>query len=164
MQCITGGHFVQKSTFAGTCWIILCGFALGSQVHAQGKTQASSSSQPQSCALRGTIYDPSGAVIRNAQVTISKPDEIAQTQPSSAAGRYCFPSLPVGDVTLSVSADGFATSGQQLTAGSLKPAVVDVHLGIEIQQVQLDVSERLGGSDRSKPERRRDRPQRQCRG
>lgn len=131
---------MQKSILTGVCWIVFCSFALAPHVDAQEKGTASGASRSQSCAVRGTIYDPSGAVIRNAQVTAAQPDGPAQTQTSSAEGRYCFPALPAGDYTLSISADGFATSEQRLTLAPPKPVVADVHLAIEVQQVQLDVS------------------------
>lgn len=145
---------MQKSIFTAICCIVLCGIALAKHADAQAQAQASSLSQPVSCAARGTIYDPSGAVIRNAQVILAKRDGTSQSQPSSAEGRYCFPTLPAGDYNLSVSADGFATSEQQLTVASSKPAVADVHLGIEVQQVQLDVSS--DSADQTDPNRNGD--------
>jgi hypothetical protein len=58
--------------------------------------------------LTGTISDPSGAVIPNANVTATSVETGKQhTTVSNGSGVYDFPSLDVGDYNLVVSATGF---------------------------------------------------------
>jgi TonB family protein len=57
----------------------------------------------------GTVYDPSGGVIRNATVIITNPESGTRDMTTSdAAGRFEFPTLPSGRYTLEVLSPGFA--------------------------------------------------------
>ena len=64
--------------------------------------------------ISGTIVDPSGAAVANAQVLVRN-DEIGSERHliSGLDGRYAAPSIPVGTYTVSATADGF-TAGRQL--------------------------------------------------
>jgi len=58
--------------------------------------------------ITGTVTDPTGAAIANAQVTVSSPEHgINRTAPSNATGDYLFSALPIGSYNLTVSAPGF---------------------------------------------------------
>ena len=58
--------------------------------------------------ITGTVTDPSGAAIPNAQVTVSSPARgINRTAPSNATGDYLFSALPIGAYDLTVTAPGF---------------------------------------------------------
>ena len=60
-------------------------------------------------ALSGSVTDPSGAVVPQAQVTIhSLTTGIARSAVSDAAGTYAVPSLQPGSYSLTVQASGFA--------------------------------------------------------
>src|SRR6266540_574530 len=63
--------------------------------------------------ISGTVTDSSGAVIAGAKVT-AKNDAtgVAQTQATTEAGLYSFPSLPVGSYTITVEMTGFKTANQ----------------------------------------------------
>src|SRR5215470_17662184 len=80
--------------------------------------------------ISGTVTDSSGAVIAGAKVT-AKNDAtgIAQTQSTTEAGLYSFPSLPVGGYTITVEMAGFKTANQ---AGVIiqvnTPVTVDISL------------------------------------
>lgn len=59
--------------------------------------------------LSGTIKDPSGAVLPGAQVVIRNLGTGQErTVKSDGAGQYVAPSLPPGDYSLRVTADGFS--------------------------------------------------------
>src|ERR1700744_6313849 len=61
--------------------------------------------------INGTITDPAGAAIPNANVTvISVQTGIQQKTQSNASGNYIFPALAVGDYTITVDAQGFGTT------------------------------------------------------
>lgn len=58
--------------------------------------------------LRGTVKDPSGAVIPNADVTVTnQTTAVKQTTKSTSTGQYVFPNLQVGTYTVGVTAKGF---------------------------------------------------------
>jgi hypothetical protein len=67
--------------------------------------------------LSGTVTDPSGAVVPNATLTIRNPEVGAVvTQHSNAQGGYNFSDLQVGNYTLTVTAQGFASTVIQRVA------------------------------------------------
>ncbi|HEY3131348.1 MAG TPA: TonB-dependent receptor [Acidobacteriota bacterium] len=94
--------------------------------------------------LRGTITDPSGAVVPGAQITVRNVGTGAsQELLSDDAGRYHVPLLPSGDYELSVSAPGFkAVAGRGIHLAVGQDAIVDVKLELgEIStKVVLDVT------------------------
>jgi hypothetical protein len=59
--------------------------------------------------IEGTITDPSGAVVPNAQVTATNIDTgVVTTRTTSSAGDYIFQKLPIGAYSISVSVPGFS--------------------------------------------------------
>lgn len=72
-------------------------------------------------AIRGTVTDPSGAVVSSANLEAT--DEatgLKYPTTSSSAGQFIFTNLPLGSYTLIVSAPGFqllTIDGIQVTAG-----------------------------------------------
>ena len=60
-------------------------------------------------AISGTVKDPSGAVVPNAQVTLRDIEKNAdvRTMTTSTAGEFSFPQLPVGRYSFTVEATGF---------------------------------------------------------
>src|SRR5215475_12620791 len=63
--------------------------------------------------ISGTVTDGAGAVVAGAKVT-TKNDAtgVTQTQTTTEAGLYSFPSLPVGSYTITVEMTGFKTANQ----------------------------------------------------
>src|SRR5262245_40890973 len=75
------------------------------------------------CQLRGTVRDPSGAVIVDAAVVIASPRLIGgpRTTETGPDGQWRVSALPTGDYTVNVSATGFKAgvhAGLALAAGS----------------------------------------------
>src|SRR5580704_16563620 len=57
--------------------------------------------------LTGTITDPSGAAVSNAQVEVKNAEHgINRTGTSNGSGDYLFASLPIGSYDLTVTAKG----------------------------------------------------------
>ena len=82
--------------------------------------------------ISGTIFDNSGAVIAGAIVTAS--NEATGTtlkQISNGTGTYAFPSIPVGQYTITVESPGFKTAkqnGNKLVVGT--PLAIDITLQV----------------------------------
>ena len=73
-------------------------------------------------AIRGTLTDPSGAVIPNAVVTVTSQDSGAvRKMTSDSAGQYTVGLLPPGHYTVSISAPGFKTE----TPGTVEVTVTE---------------------------------------
>lgn len=92
--------------------------------------------------LRGTVTDPSGAVIPNATVSITTADgHTVATATSDAAGAYQSRGLTPGTYIVVVSAQGFAASSSKavtLAAGQSKQYNAALQIAIEQQQVQVN--------------------------
>ena len=60
--------------------------------------------------MRGTVYDPKGAVVANAAVTINNPATgFTRSAKSDGLGNYQFLELPPATYKLEVKAPGFGT-------------------------------------------------------
>src|SRR5260370_3995987 len=58
--------------------------------------------------ISGTVKDPTGAVVPNAQITVVETQTGIKTESKTdSSGTYSFPSLPVGHYDLEVKASGF---------------------------------------------------------
>lgn len=63
--------------------------------------------QVSSTSLRGTVTDPSGAVVGNAQVSLDNPaNAFHASQTTNADGEYIFPQIPPGHYKVTVVASG----------------------------------------------------------
>lgn len=81
--------------------LILIAFAAATQAFGQGGATG---------AISGTVQDPSGAVIANAEVRITNQDTnvVERTVTTSADGSFTAPLLPVGNYSVSIQSTGFA--------------------------------------------------------
>src|SRR4051794_25896613 len=66
--------------------------------------------------IKGTVVDPTGGVVPNAQVELTKTGTgERRTEQSRADGRYDFTALPPGEYELKTSVSGFAPWAGKLT-------------------------------------------------
>src|SRR5690242_3917816 len=86
---------LAKSIFARILMAVLAG-----QLWAQGGATG---------AITGTVQDPSGAVVANADVRIINQETgaVARTTKTDASGAFAAPLMPVGIYTIAVSSAGF---------------------------------------------------------
>jgi hypothetical protein len=102
--------------------------------------------------LRGTVVDPSGAVVGGAQVSLLQSSTGFHAEhTTSANGEYSFAQIPPGSYSLTVSASGFANLVKQAELLVNQPATVDFKLSVSAQQeVEVNAtSETLNTSDAS---------------
>src|ERR1039458_5388761 len=90
-------------------------------------------------ALRGTITDPSGALVPGALVQLRGPGG-EQRKTTGVDGKYEFPTLSAGKYTVRVIAKGFTVSGRQDFEIS-GPAVLDAQLTIQSDTQVLNVED-----------------------
>ncbi len=98
--------------------------------------------QETTAGLQGTVKDPSGALVANAQVTVTGTTLIGdKSVKTDSAGYYRFANLPPGSYTVTVKAEGFATTkreGLALETGRLP--TVDFALQVGKTESVVEVS------------------------
>jgi Carboxypeptidase regulatory-like domain len=58
--------------------------------------------------IKGTVTDPTGAVVANAPITVTNTQTgVVSTTTSNSSGDYIFPTLPIGTYNINVTAPGF---------------------------------------------------------
>jgi len=91
--------------------------------------------------ITGTIHDASGAVIANAQVTVSNTDKgISHTTPSNSAGEYLVAGLGQGSYDITVTAEGFKKfEAKGVALDVAQKARVDIAMQVGIASVEVVV-------------------------
>jgi hypothetical protein len=91
-------------------------------------------------AIRGTVTDPSGAVIGRASVTLRRTSsEIASTATADVQGRFTLPEVAPGQYELQVSAPGFQTDSERIDLEARDVAVLAPVLQIGASAQSVDV-------------------------
>ena len=107
------------------CILISCSVAFG---------QATTS-------LRGTVKDPSGALIPNATVSITDQTVNKTVEAvTNARGEYQFPQIPPAKYIITVSAQGLGSQSKSAELLVNQPATIDFSLSIQTSSVTVDVS------------------------
>src|SRR3954468_614338 len=104
-------------------------------------TSLSLSSQTATTSLRGTIKDPSGALVAGANVTLTNnATGQSSTLTTNTAGQYVFSQIPPAKYIITATAAGFGD--QRKTAELLvnQPATIDFFLSVQTNTVTVDVS------------------------
>jgi hypothetical protein len=111
--------------------MLLCIFSSASLAFSQNATTS----------LRGTVKDPTGALVPGATVTITAASTgQSQSVTANESGVYQFPQIPPARYTIKVSAAGF---GDQTKTAELlvnQPATIDFDLTVSSSTVTVDVS------------------------
>ena len=91
--------------------------------------------------ITGTVQDPTGAVVPNAQVTLLNTDQgITLTTTTNGAGEYTFSPVRIGHYSITVTAPGFSTTTQQnlqVTVGLALQVNVQLKTGAASQTVEV---------------------------
>jgi hypothetical protein len=94
--------------------------------------------------IYGTVTDPSGAVVANAQITAAETDKgITRTVTTGKSGDFQLPSLPVGNYIVTVSAMGFeayVATDLAVDADKSVKVVAKMTVGSAKDTVQVDAN------------------------
>src|SRR5580704_1666568 len=95
--------------------------------------------------IRGTITDPSGAIVSGASVTATNTaSSVATVTRTNGSGEYSIRFLQIGQYKVSVSAPGFATANYGPFALEIdQTAKVDIPLRIGTATTSVDVSDQM---------------------
>src|ERR1700742_4304614 len=103
-------------------------------------TQVAVLAQKPAGALQGRVLDPSGAVIPQAQVTVTSASGTTVSAVSDGTGSYQVRGLAPGEYTVNATTAGFApfSSAVTVAAGQTKTLNIALQIEIEKQQVQVE--------------------------
>jgi hypothetical protein len=95
-------------------------------------------------AISGTVTDPSGSVVPNAQVTATDvATSIGHNTTTTSDGQFSFQDLPLGTYKVTVTAKGFATATADnvpVTAGTVYSLPVKLSIGKEATTVEVSAA------------------------
>jgi hypothetical protein len=128
-QCRSfGGTDVKRSLWG---WVLLCILSTASLIFSQSATTS----------LRGTVKDPSGALVPGAKINLTNnANGQSLTTIADASGVYQFPQIAPAKYTIVVSAPGFGSQTKTAELLVNQPATIDFALSIEASTVTVDVS------------------------
>ena len=89
--------------------------------------------------VRGSVLDPSGAIVKGATVEIQNPvSEYSRSTQTDAQGSFEFDNIPYNKYHLSTTASGFQTDGQDVDVRS--PVPVELKIGLKIGAAKAEVT------------------------
>jgi hypothetical protein len=88
--------------------------------------------QPTNGTIRGTVLDPSGALVPGAQITITNETGFSRTLKSGATGSFEVPHLAPGSYSVSINASGFTPA--------LEGGIQVVGDGVTEEKIKLGIS------------------------
>jgi Carboxypeptidase regulatory-like domain len=120
----------KKTCFLLAAWLLWVPFTYAQGVGSSG-------------VLRGTVTDPTGGVIPNANVTVADPQTgLQRTAVTDSGGQYQFSALPPSTYSVTVRTNGFAT---EVSKGVVVPlgetVLADFHLSVSTVTAEVVVNE-----------------------
>ncbi len=98
-------------------------------------------SQTSLTSLRGTVTDPSGAVVSNGEVSLENPSNgFKVSKVANAEGEYQFQQIVPGTYTITAKAVGFGEQSKKAELLVNQPATVNFHLSVQSASTTVDVS------------------------
>jgi outer membrane cobalamin receptor len=107
---------------------------------------AQTSTTKHGATIRGTVADPDGRVVPDAQVTLLGSMIVSSGMRTDSHGEYRFEGLAAGDYTIVASVPGFSSLSTDIRLASDADLVSDLRLKLSAVQEQVVVSASLGGA------------------
>ena len=102
--------------------------------------------------VKGTVADPSGAVIPGATATIHNlVTGFSRTALTDSSGGFSFTNVPFNPYHLTVTATGFAQHKQDVDLSSMVPVSLRITLELAGEKTTVTVTSEAAGSDRGRP-------------
>ena len=130
-------HLPLLVAFCGTACVLI----------ASAQNSSAPASSTKTGAIRGTITDPTGAVIPNATVMVASSEGLpVATAQSNGVGSYHVGQLGPGSYLVTASAKGFASSAaKSVTLNAGETQLINIMLQIEVEQQQVQVNSEASG-------------------
>jgi hypothetical protein len=123
-----GGNAVKRSVWG---WMLCCTLLSATLAFGQSATTS----------LRGTVKDPSGALVPGAKITLAdKAKGMTLNATADNAGNYIFAQIPPARYTITVSATGFGNQSKTAELLVNQPATINFALTVEASSITVDVS------------------------
>jgi vitamin B12 transporter len=106
---------------------------------------AQTSAAKHGATIRGTVFDPDGRAVPDAQVTLLGAMTVSSQTRSDSHGEYRFEGLAAGEYTIVANVAGFSTISANIKLGSDAELMSDLDLKLSAVQQQVVVSASLGG-------------------
>jgi len=90
-------------------------------------------------AIRGTVLDPSGALIPGAQITITSESGFSRTLQSNGTGAFEVPQLAPGSYSVNIDASGFTPALEGIKVAPDRVTEENIKLGISVDS-EIDVT------------------------
>jgi hypothetical protein len=103
----------------------------------------------QTPSLRGTVKDPSGAVVPGATIQLSG-SGAEQRKNTDRNGQFSFPSVASGQYQLRITAKGFAPA-ERRNLEITQPETIEIQLQIQTEQQQVTVADQTAGTVSTDP-------------
>jgi Carboxypeptidase regulatory-like domain/TonB-dependent Receptor Plug Domain len=101
---------------------------------------ANAQSGGSSGSINGTVLDSSGAVVANAAVEIHNPvSGYDRTTTTDGKGSFSFPNVPFNPYHMTVTAEGFAKTAQDVQVRSVVPANIQINLAVSASSTTVSV-------------------------
>ncbi len=110
------------------------------------QSSSQTSSLPRGATIRGTVYDPDGRAVPNAEVTLLDSLIAAGEMHTDSRGEYKFGGLASGIYTVVANLPGFTSEPAEIKVEGSADSVNDVYLKLSAVQQQVVVSASLGGA------------------
>ena len=128
------GLFTGGNRTTGKFWLLFSVFLL--------MVTARTFAQGGNVAIKGTVMDPSGAVVAGAQVKVTqKNTSVNRIDVTNGSGQFNVASLPPATYTVSVEAKGFKEYLQDVTLLADQIRDIDIHLQVGETSQQITVEE-----------------------
>ena len=109
-------------------------------------TSAQTTPTKKGATIQGTVLDPNGRAVPDAEVTLLGAMTVSSSTRTNARGEYRFEGLAAGEYIVVANVTGFSSASTDIKVTNDGEQVTDLHLQLSAVQEQVVVSASLGGA------------------